>query len=158
MFFHPFLVLSEHLGKSFRVLFKEIPVQWQLLVFVALCVMFLLAIGIQVYTPILRIGRGENNAPQLAYREQIQALTNQVNNLQAQLEARPVNRNQLNHLHLQDAPPQGEALEDLPPQNMIDNIVQGWYFSAFSTKFILGGGAAHCIPSHSVYCYKGNIL
>ena len=21
-----------------------------------------------------------------------------------------------------------------------------------------GGGAAHCFPSHSVHCYKGNIL
>ena len=34
----------------------------------------------------------------------------------------------------------------------------GIHCSAVGTKFILGGRAAHCIPSNLVHCYKGNIL
>ena len=43
MNFH-FQAISSTIGKSFRLLFKEVPTQWQIPVFIALCVITCLLI------------------------------------------------------------------------------------------------------------------
>ncbi len=70
MFLQPCLHIAEHAGKFFRLFFKEIPVQWQPFFFIAFFVCFLFAIGIQIYTPLLRIGRRGDKGNEIKFLKQ----------------------------------------------------------------------------------------
>ena len=57
MLFHPMLVLSEHIGKCLKLIFSEVPVQWQPVVFIAIFVLILLVLGIEISGPLMKIGK-----------------------------------------------------------------------------------------------------
>ena len=90
IFLHPMLIFSEYFGKCFRLIFKEIPVQWQPVLFIGLFITILFGIGIQVYTPFLRIGRdGQDVRGQLeAERDRNRQLTQQIDQLHKQIAIR----------------------------------------------------------------------
>eukprot|EP00112_Aurelia_sp_Birch-Aquarium-sp1_P018231 Seg4322.1 transcript_id=Seg4322.1/GoldUCD/mRNA.D3Y31 product="putative dimethyladenosine transferase" protein_id=Seg4322.1/GoldUCD/D3Y31 len=86
IFVQPALVLSENLGKCFRLVFKEIPVQWQPIFFIAIFISFLFAIGIRFDSPLLRIGRGRDQREILAVeRENMKQLKAHNDDLNKQL-------------------------------------------------------------------------
>lgn len=55
----PFEQLAEALGKSFRALFREVPIQWQPFVFIAVIIIIVIAMfvlsGLQVKSPFLTL-------------------------------------------------------------------------------------------------------
>lgn len=80
IFLHPMLVFCEYMGKCLRLIFREVPVQWQPIVLVALLLIILLGIGVQVRTPLLQIGRGGQDM-----RGQLKAKDEKINNLMLQI-------------------------------------------------------------------------
>eukprot|EP00794_Sanderia_malayensis_P008147 gene8147-9018_t len=92
MFLEPFLHIAEYTGKCFRLIFKEVPLQWQPFLLIAIFVIILFSIGIQIYTPLLRIGRGTDNHANhreiiATQRERIAALEGENDRLNRRLEA-----------------------------------------------------------------------
>ncbi len=70
MFLQIFLDIAEHVGKFFRLIFKEVPVQWQPFFFIAFFVCILFAIWIKFYPPFLSIGRGGDKGNEIKFLKQ----------------------------------------------------------------------------------------
>lgn len=85
-------VAASTLGQCFRLLFKEVPAQWQIPVFVALlfitCLLILSHAGMEVWTPLLRLKtRGDNNLQ--ALREENKRLQEENITLKVELQRNP---------------------------------------------------------------------
>ena len=79
------LVMSEHLGKCFRLIFKEIPIQWQLPVFIVIVVIIVIVVlfvmGLEISGPLFQIGRHGQ-----VLRHQLEEKTNRIKELERQLD------------------------------------------------------------------------
>jgi len=85
--FHPMLVLSEHVGKCFKLIFSEVPVQWQPFVFIAIFLLVLLFLGIEISGPLMQIGKHGQVKGQLdAERQKNRELKSEIDKLHRRLE------------------------------------------------------------------------
>ena len=81
----PFEHIAEALGKSFKALFREVPLQWQPFVFIAVIFITVIIIftlsGLQITLPFMRIA----TVPALPgnFQGNLQQLQNQVHNVEA---------------------------------------------------------------------------
>ena len=79
----PFEQLAEALGKSFRALFREVPLQWQPFVFIAVIIIIVIAMftlsGLQVKLPFVTL----TTVPAIPgnFQAQLRQLENQVRNM-----------------------------------------------------------------------------
>ncbi|KAL9950481.1 hypothetical protein ACROYT_G042979 [Oculina patagonica] len=107
----PFEHIAEAIGKSFRALFREVPIQWQPFVFMAVIIIIIIAMftlsGLQVRLPFMTI----TTVPALPinFQGNLQRLENHVENVQAAIQ-------QLNN----DAR-QRDAIDHAPQQENINN-------------------------------------
>ena len=62
-------------------MFKEIPIQWQLPVFIVLFIVILFAIGVEINGPLLQIGRHKQ-----VFRQELEMKKNRIKELEKQLD------------------------------------------------------------------------
>jgi len=108
MLFHPMLVLSEHIGKCLKLIFSEVPVQWQPVVFIAIFVLILLVLGIEISGPLMKIGKHGQVQGQLdAERQKNRDLKSENEELHRRLELTGQNT---------------ERAVDYQPANYVENV------------------------------------
>ena len=81
------LVLSENIGKCLKLIFSEVPVQWQPFVFIAIFLLILLVLGIEISGPLMQVGRHGQLKGQLdAERQKNKELKYEIDKLHTRLE------------------------------------------------------------------------
>ena len=81
------LVLSENIGKCLKLIFSEVPVQWQPFVFIAIFLLILLVLGIEISGPLMQVGRHGRLYGQLdAERQKNKELKRENDKLRRRLE------------------------------------------------------------------------
>eukprot|EP00111_Clytia_hemisphaerica_P020834 TCONS_00061441-protein len=93
-FLEPLKLCASAFGESFRLLFKEIPIQWQPFVFITLVLLTSLVIlthaGLEIWTPLIRLGfRPRKNDNTLALENENRQLRHDNDRLRLELDRRP---------------------------------------------------------------------